>query len=168
MPHYPYLPTSPPRIKKGNIWLSLWGRERELVDHENRKKGKKNLSRAVQETIVVDAISGGGNFKLVKNTRRCTHIYQQPQHQCSRCGLPDEARTVCTVLVKPIFYSNNRNRLITANHCGRSQGRLLLPPNVHIITWRQCSTKPHTRARTHTLQKLYILGNNQMKTPLCC
>lgn len=66
MPHYPYLPTSPPRIKKGNIWLSLWGRERELVDHENRKKGKKNLSRVVQETIVVDAISGGATLNLWK------------------------------------------------------------------------------------------------------
>lgn len=62
--HHASLPLPPhksPRIKKGNIWLSLWGREREreLVDHENRKKGKKNLSHAVQETIV-DAISGVG------------------------------------------------------------------------------------------------------------
>lgn len=115
---------------------------------KTEKREKKNLSRAVQETIVVDAISWGGNFKLVKNTRCCTHIYQQPQHQCSRCGLADEAHTVCTVLVKPIFYSNNRNRLITANHCGRSQGRLLLP-QTFISSHEDSVAQNHTHAHTH-------------------
>lgn len=69
MPHYPSLlhpPCSPRRRKKklGNIWLSLWERERERIGRP--WKLGRILSWAVQESIVVVAISGEETLILWK------------------------------------------------------------------------------------------------------